>query len=104
MKRILSILIVAITLGAVASATIYSRQVSVTGTATRLDANTSGESLIAVNQGVGSVFAGGAAVTTSTGLELKPGASVTFTLSPGEQLYGITSGSTYRVDVLESGR
>lgn len=104
-RKLLSVALVLLALtAATVRASIYTRQVTVLSTATRLDANTSGERILLVNQGAGSVFLGDSSVTTSTGVELKSGASLALSLTSGEQLYGRVASTTYRVDVLENGR
>lgn len=108
MKHWIRSIILAVALTAAAAsarATVYTRQVTVLATATRLDANTSGETVLLINQGAGSVFVGGSsAVTTGTGAEIKTGTSLSITLGPSDVLYGIVASTTYRVDVLEIGR
>jgi len=103
MKR-LTIVLAVLGFAATVCASVFTRQVSVTGTATRLDANTTQEQILVINQGSGSIYVGDSTVTTSTGAEIKPAASIYLQLTQGEKLYGITSGSTIRADVLENGR
>lgn len=80
-------------------------QTTVTGTATLLSAGGTGSILIC-NRGAVALFIDFAnTVTTSTGFEVDAGQSMTVSgsstpSSPGQSLYGITAGTSCRVDVL----
>jgi hypothetical protein len=48
----------------------------------------------------GSVFIGSASVTAATGLKLKAGETVVFTLPPGDRLFAVSSPTAVVVSVL----
>ncbi len=62
-----------------------------------------GYDLAVSNRGSVAVYLGDAAVSSSIGFQLDPGASVAFWLGPGEALYGITVSGSARLDVLRVG-
>lgn len=84
--------------------TIYTAQRTVTTTATQLSLNTNSQLLLVNQSATTSVYLGAANVTTTTGVELKGGATLSLQLATGEVLYGITSTGTARVDTLENQR
>lgn len=67
-------------------------------------AATGGSTALFRNAGTASVFLGAAAVTTSTGFEVIPGAAVSLPLGPSDPVYCIVVTSTNRLDVVESRR
>lgn len=69
------------------------------------DDRISGYSLLITNRdGTNSVDIGGATVTTGTGVELKPGESLSLDLHPGEIVYAVAPAlASARVDVLRLG-
>lgn len=89
--------------------TIASKVVSVGTTATQINTAprdaTAGQTLLAriPTDAAVSVFLGGTGVTTSTGVEVKAGESLTVELNRSEELYGIVSSGTVDVEVLEAG-
>jgi hypothetical protein len=85
------------------AAAVASAQVTVTTTATALDQSTSGpRSLLLRNRGAVAVFLGGSGVTSSTGLQLDPGETLSLDVPKfGAGVYGRTASSTARVDVLQ---
>lgn len=83
-------------------------QVTVTTTATRLDAGSASEpqrraALLVRNRGVVAVYLGSLAVSSSNGFQLDPGEAVNVDLGPygSGGLYGRTASSTARVDRLQ---
>ena len=93
------------------STNVLARRVSVGTTHTKLNYSPSQQAsgrlhrhLIRVPSGAGaSVFIGGSNVTTSTGLELAPGESVSVVLERDEDIFGIVASSTETVHVLSTG-
>jgi hypothetical protein len=87
---------------------VSSRAVTVTTTATRLDATAdsgspSVQGIMVHNNGAASVYLGGADVTTPTGFPLEAGESMAVDLRKGELLHGIVASGTVEVRVLEVG-
>lgn len=85
---------------------ISSAQVSVTTSATLLSGGdgdgTAGHAVLVVNDSGSTVHLGPEGVTTSMG-RLLTGRHASFTLGPGEALYGIVAASTATVDVFRTG-
>lgn len=82
--------------------------VTVATTATALNsAESTGSdsvSLLVANVGAATVYLGGVDVTTSSGVPLAAGASVSINdLAAGERIYGIVASSTNEVRVLRHG-
>jgi hypothetical protein len=101
----LAVVLALVLCASVARAVITTAQTTVTSAATLLSSAGANQTkgIFVVNQGSVSVYLGGSsAVTTSTGLELKPTAAANINLKQNETLYGITASSSARVDVLES--
>lgn len=78
---------------------------TVATTATALHASDAdGQSLLVSNVGAATVYLGPAGVTTSSGVPLAAGASVSINdLAAGERIYGIVASSTNEVRVLRQG-
>lgn len=87
---------------------VVAARVSVTTTATRLDASAptdsvSGQRVTVYNAGSASVFLGGSGVLSTDGFELPAGGSYDEELSPGDELYGITASGTVICHVIRVG-
>lgn len=87
---------------------IASAAVSVATTATALHAAESAGSdrvpLVVANVGAATIYVGGSDVTTSNGVPIAAGASLTVNeLAPGEVLFGIVAASTVEARVLRQG-
>lgn len=86
-----------------------SRAVTVTTTATRLDAitdnadNKSGQSIAVYNNGAATVYLGDSGVTTANGYPLGVGEHWAENLASGDELYGRVAAGTVEVRVIESG-
>lgn len=82
---------------------VASDQVTVEDTATPVfTAGVAGVRLTVANRGDGSVFLGGAGVTTSNGFQLDADKSVVLSLTPGDVVLGIVGSGTQTVHVISS--
>jgi hypothetical protein len=104
MKRLLLVLALLLALVPTADATIYTSQRVVGTTPTKLSINTNSQLLLVNQSTTTSVFIGSDTVTTTTGVEIKAGATLSVQLATGEALYGIVTAGTVRVDTLENAR
>lgn len=92
---------------------IKSRTAAITTTRSRIDQTgvdegSSGQSIAILNEGVATVYLGGAAVTADAddetgGFTLASGASLTLDLQVEEQLHAVTASGTATLRVLETG-
>lgn len=78
-------------------------QTSVGTTAVQLSTGDGdGQSIAVKNGGAGSIYVGGAGVTSATGFEIATGVTFTADLAPGEDLYGISASGTNAVFILRT--
>jgi len=77
-----------------------SAAVTVSTTATLLIAADNQNRICVLHSGTGSVYIGGADVTSSTGIHLPNNTTMEITMPINETLYGITSSSTHTMRVL----
>lgn len=77
-----------------------SAAVTVSTTATLLIAADNQNRVCVLHSGTGSIYIGGADVTSSTGIHLSNGTTIEIKLPMNETLYGITSASTHTIRVL----
>lgn len=84
--------------------TIATAQVTVAATATAIVAAVDTPTLVSVHvpSGGATVFIGGAAVSTTTGLHVAAATTRDIELWPGDALYGIVASSTQVVSTLRS--
>lgn len=74
--------------------------VTVTTTATLLIAADNKERVCYLHSGTGSVYIGGADVTTSTGIHLPNGTTIQLNVPFNETIYGVVSSGTQTMRVL----
>lgn len=77
-----------------------SAAVTVTTSPTLLIAADNHNRICYLHSGTGSVYIGGADVTSSTGIHLSNGTTIEITMPINETIYGITSSSTQTMRVL----
>lgn len=77
-----------------------STAVTVTTSPTLLIAADNQNRICYLHSGTGSVYIGGADVTSSTGIHLSNGTTIEITMPINETIYGITSSSTQTMRVL----
>ena len=74
---------------------ITTNHITVAATATKIATISSGGATVYItNAGAVTVYIGGSAVTTSIGIQLLAGQSISGTFAPGEDIYGIVTTET----------
>lgn len=77
-----------------------SAAVTVTTSPTLLIAADNQNRVCVLHSGTGSIYIGGADVTSSTGIHLSNGTTIEITMPINQTLYGITNSSTHTIRVL----